>query len=197
MHSKPNHLAMDMWEALNGDPTIDAFCITTNGFVKKNGCAVMGRGIAKQAKERFHGIEYSLGRLLLKGVRTQIIPHIDNFYQHPPIISLPVKPAFGICNADKSNVVPHMRKSQREYLKVPGWAMVADLDLIARSLNELVSLCDRHSLENIILPRPGCGAGELSFDKVKPLVDEILDDRFTVCTYPKVLEYLNKVGKTI
>lgn len=27
--------------------------ITTNGFVKKNGCAVMGRGVAKQAVTKY------------------------------------------------------------------------------------------------------------------------------------------------
>ncbi len=39
-------------------------CITTNGFVKKNGEAVMGRGCAKEAKLRFPGIAGYLGDLL-------------------------------------------------------------------------------------------------------------------------------------
>ena len=29
----------------------DAFCITTNGFIKKDGTCVMGRGCAKQAAD--------------------------------------------------------------------------------------------------------------------------------------------------
>lgn len=40
---------------------MEAVCITTNGIVKKNGCAVMGAGIAKQASIRFHGLARNLG----------------------------------------------------------------------------------------------------------------------------------------
>lgn len=35
--------------------------IPTNGYVTKAGDAVMGRGVALQAKERFHGLEGILG----------------------------------------------------------------------------------------------------------------------------------------
>lgn len=39
-------------------------CITTNGTVKANGEAVMGRGCAAEAKERFKGIARELGGLI-------------------------------------------------------------------------------------------------------------------------------------
>ena len=42
----------------------EAVCITTNGIVKKNGCAVMGAGIAKQANMSFNGLARDLGALL-------------------------------------------------------------------------------------------------------------------------------------
>lgn len=38
--------------------------ITTNGFVKRNGHAVMGRGCAKEAAERYAGLTKKLGRVL-------------------------------------------------------------------------------------------------------------------------------------
>lgn len=38
--------------------------VTTNGFVKNNGEAVMGRGIAQQCKRTYPGIEFKLGELL-------------------------------------------------------------------------------------------------------------------------------------
>jgi hypothetical protein len=38
--------------------------ITTNGFVKRNGCAVMGRGCAREAAQRYPGIDQTLGSLL-------------------------------------------------------------------------------------------------------------------------------------
>jgi len=36
-------------------------CITTNGFVKKNGECVMGRGCAKEARDKFPGFSKELG----------------------------------------------------------------------------------------------------------------------------------------
>lgn len=58
--------------------------ITTNGFVKSSGAAVMGRGIALQAKNKYSGIEYLLG---------QMITDSGNIVQKilPDIISFPVK----------------------------------------------------------------------------------------------------------
>ena len=41
--------------------TPDIICITTNGFVKKDGCAVMGRGCAQEAKNRYPNINKLLG----------------------------------------------------------------------------------------------------------------------------------------
>lgn len=38
--------------------------ITTNGFVTKDGRAVMGRGCALEAKTKFEGIDFALGRLI-------------------------------------------------------------------------------------------------------------------------------------
>jgi len=34
----------------------------------------------------------------------------------------------------------------------------------------------------IFLPRPGCGAGELEWKDVKPLL-EVLPDKYFVCTF--------------
>ena len=35
-----------------------AVCVTTNGEIRVNGCAVMGKGIALEAKQRFNGMNY-------------------------------------------------------------------------------------------------------------------------------------------
>lgn len=40
-----NEVVGNMWAI-----PADAYCITTNGFVKKNGEAVMGAGCAKEAR---------------------------------------------------------------------------------------------------------------------------------------------------
>lgn len=44
----------------------DVLCITTNGTLRKNGAAVMGKGCALEAKKRWPGIDDILGRLLLE-----------------------------------------------------------------------------------------------------------------------------------
>ena len=54
----------DIWAfAQNKDAYI---VITTNGVVKKNGEAVMGAGLARQARDKYPGIAYGLGQALVK-----------------------------------------------------------------------------------------------------------------------------------
>lgn len=58
--------------------------ITTNGIVTKDGNAVMGRGVALQAKQKYPGIEKKLGILInVEGNRLHVLPH--------GLISFPVK----------------------------------------------------------------------------------------------------------
>lgn len=49
---------VDLWDLHDQGKTI---CITTNGFVKKDGKAVMGRGCAKEALNRYPNIDKILG----------------------------------------------------------------------------------------------------------------------------------------
>lgn len=52
-----------MKEAIGNIWNMDAYykCITTNGTVKSNGRAVMGRGIALQARDKFPELDKALG----------------------------------------------------------------------------------------------------------------------------------------
>jgi len=59
--------------------------ITTNGTVKKNGEAVMGKGIALQARLRFPELPRRLGRLL------DIYGNIPNIFRDLRVISFPTK----------------------------------------------------------------------------------------------------------
>jgi O-acetyl-ADP-ribose deacetylase (regulator of RNase III) len=43
----------------------DAICITTNGIVGANGCLIMGKGIALDAKKEFPNIDRLLGQWVL------------------------------------------------------------------------------------------------------------------------------------
>jgi hypothetical protein len=57
-----------------------------------------------------------------------------------------------------------------------------ELRLIRRSALELRQLADREGWPLIVVPRPGCGGGGLSWQEVRPLLADLLDDRFLVIT---------------
>jgi hypothetical protein len=136
----------DLWAQV-----CDARCITTNGTVTNAGRGVMGRGVARQAKDRYPGIELHLGRMVRRfGNHTQLL--VDE-PDGVPLIALPVK---------------------------HNWPDKADLLLIKRSMTELVTLTDTRGWQVVVLPRPGCGNGKLHWDQVERLITPLLDDRFLV-----------------
>ena len=57
-------VAGDIWDFHNQGHWI---VITTNGSVRKDGCAVMGRGVAKQAAERFPSLPREVGKRIQQG----------------------------------------------------------------------------------------------------------------------------------
>lgn len=163
----------NLWDHYdNGVP----ICITTNGYVKKNGCAVMGRGIALQATKKFPGISKKLGDIL--GGPTRIMQHSQLSVVEivPLVIAFPAKPTWGLLE----NVMPHLRGKFKQG-EVPGWAVHADLDIIEGSLVMLGWLTQG----KVVLPRPGCGAGGLDWEtQVKPLCEKH-GDWLEVITWPK------------
>ncbi len=166
-------LVQDIWDGYEMQrPHLYAICITTNGFVKRDGRAVMGRGVAAQATVHIPGIEWDLGNALLHdGNKVRLLV--------PGVIAFPVKPVSGI--SDGQNVV---KSQQARYIRgatVPGWAMKASLEIIERSLRELEELQGWERWTRVYLPRPGCGAGELDWETVKPLC-ESYGDWLTVVT---------------
>lgn len=125
--------------------------ITTNGFVKRNGEAVMGRGCAAEAKQRYPSLPVLLGRLLSAYGNRCFLMTLPDIGE---LITFPVK---------------------------HNWYEVADSVLIERSAKQLVAIADNWGFEEIWLPRPGCGNGKLSWEHVvKPLLEPILDDRFII-----------------
>ena len=133
----------------------DAICVTTNGFVKKNGRAVMGAGVALQARKIFKGLDLDLGRLIKKnGNIVQIIRSETIYNKRLPVVSFPVK---------------------------HNWWEKADLELIRKSLEQLQVLTDFNQWSKVILPRPGCMNGKLSWlREVKPLLESVIDDRIYI-----------------
>lgn len=54
----------NIWDFYVEDP-LNYICITTNGFVKKNGECVMGRGCAQQCRDRFPEFAKELGKSIV------------------------------------------------------------------------------------------------------------------------------------
>ena len=133
----------------------DAICVTTNGVVKKNGSAVMGAGNALQARKIFKGLDLDLGRLIKKnGNIVQIIRFEMIHGKKIPIVSFPVK---------------------------HNWWEKADLELIRKSLDQLSAEIKFNQWKKVILPRPGCMNGKLSWlTEVKPLLELFMDDQIYV-----------------
>lgn len=153
----------------------DAVVITTNGFVKKNGEAVMGRGIALEAVEAYPEFPARLGSILKQYGNIVWLFNFDQWSSSREadyedlIFTFPVKPEYG----------PNGEM---------GWKVKADLKLIIRSAKQLVKFVDEFSMKKILMPRPGCGNGGLKWEDVKPVIEPYLDDRFTVMTNdPRIL----------
>lgn len=146
----------------------DAICILTNGIVKSNGDAVMGKGIALEAAQRFPTLPARLGK------------YIKEDGNH-------VFDVVGPCEAGDNAI-----GSTQWIFSFPTkhhWRDKADPLLIARSCIELMErLNDLGSynigFDTVLLPRPGCGAGGLDWQKeVKPIVEANTDDRIVVVSF--------------
>ena len=73
----------DIWKFHDAGEWI---CVTTNGFIKANGRAVMGRGTALQCVQRYKGAS------LLLGIAIRSHGNVTNiFMEHEKIIAFPVK----------------------------------------------------------------------------------------------------------
>lgn len=132
--------------------------IPTNIGFKKDGANVMGAGLAKQARERVGHLDRWYG-MLCKACREHTPVCV---FPDAPLILFPVKPF----NAKH----PHL-----------SWKQDADPRLIERSLKQLGSMTIR---KPVAIPAVGCGNGNLSHTMIVPVMEQILDDRFTYVEYP-------------
>lgn len=152
-------------------------CIPCNGYVTKprkkkgekrerTGKAVMGRGVAKQAATRWPDLLTELGyNLTVWGNRVMFIRH--------RVLAFPTKGRGGISNG--TNIVKHLRHRYPPGRPCPGWAMRSTLERIAISLFELRTLHKLCGLGDVYLPRPGCGAGGLTWRVVEPVCKQMED----------------------
>lgn len=131
----------------------DLRVITTNPAINARNQAVMGRGCALEAKRRIPGLEYRFAGLLRE--HGNRVMRLAR-YRGADLASFPVK---------------------------HHWKEEADPELIRSSARQLAALADKFGYNNVVLPRPGCGNGRLSWREVHPVLAQILDGRFTAVTF--------------
>jgi hypothetical protein len=151
----------DLWK-LAVEHGVDAVVITTNGFRKSDGSCVMGRGCALEAKTRWPELPARLGEYLRQYGNRCFRFRLDGFA--PDLVTMPVKPERG----------PDGK---------PGFSAKAELPLILESARQLVEMAEKFGWTQILIPRPGCGYGALSWDEVGPALGLLLDDRFTAVSF--------------
>jgi len=119
--------------------------VTTNGTVRSDGHLVMGRGCALEAKQRIFGLSKGLGSVVLRS-GNKIYPYREN--KKIRLLTFPVK---------------------------HNWWETADLKLIKKSASDLRRIVLANPHTTFVLPRPGCGNGELKWETVKKVIEQILD----------------------
>lgn len=147
----------DLWKYARENGT-DAICVLTNMTVSKSRL-IMGGGQAREARELFPALPSLWGEEYERRQRDGIMLGLivfDPMPSTPALVSFPTK--------------YHPSDS-------------SDLALISQSARELVHAADEKQWENVLLGRPGCGLGGLKWEEdVKPLLETLFDDRFTVIT---------------
>ena len=129
----------------------EAVCITTNGIIKRDGNAVMGAGIAKEANLRFH-------------VSQELASHLRKNGNTPCLFS-----ATGLC---QSKLISFPTKEH--------WKDDSSLVLIELSAKRLVQLVNQNNIKTCYLTPPGCGCGRLDWNTVQPILEKYFDDRFVI-----------------
>lgn len=128
--------------------------ITTNTQVKNNGEAVLGKGIALEANNRFRWLADDYGYFLTYTKGDKSDPFFD--YERK-LVLFPTK---------------------------IHWRDDSSLDLIGKNCKILVNRIFELDLENnqtsVYLPALGCGNGNLDWNDVEKVISPILPDNFIV-----------------
>jgi hypothetical protein len=157
----------DIWNTID---SVDILCITTNLCTNSKGEAIMGRGIAAEAKARYPDCAQVLGTLLLQGNNQPCKIAQDG---RTEIWSFPTKNKI----SPYEELLPRY-KNKNTQGTFPGWMGKSSLERIALSASQL-----RTTTKNkiVALPKPGCGNGGLNWEDVKQVLDRILpEDRFLI-----------------
>lgn len=135
--------------------TFDAIVVTTNTTLRTNNELVMGAGIAKDFRDKFSNLSHSLGYMIKR--RKECGLTLDD------IIVTRVNDIYIVAFPTKND-----------------WKLPSSLDLIEKNLQQLKFISEIFMWENVLMTRPGCGLGALSWNDVKPVCEKYLNNNFTI-----------------
>ena len=137
----------------------------------KRGRAIMGTGVALQAAQRFPHLREVWGRSCREAARSSRAEDVNHaslvrFDAASRCVLFPTKPL--------DAVKPAL-----------SWRLPADLNLVEQSAITLDAVRsglreDGVYIERVALPLVGCGAGGLAREQVLPILEQHLDDNFTL-----------------
>jgi O-acetyl-ADP-ribose deacetylase (regulator of RNase III) len=164
-------LKADLFELIYQND-IDAICITTNGQYTMQGLAAMGGGCAGVCARRWPQTAKKLGKML-KTIGTNV----------PFVI--------GALDIDGNYLEPNREMIRNKQFKCLIFSFPtinnlmdgANLQLVKQSATILKDYVEQFGLKGIVCPRMGVGIGGLRWADVKPEVENILDDRFTIVSF--------------
>jgi hypothetical protein len=160
-----------MWKAFD---EVGLFLLTTNSTIKRNGALVMGRGIARQARDRFPGLDAALGKQILSvcgNPSTLLRPDPSNLLRTG-------QGQYGLL------VSPRWPKAKLGAFQVKRhYSQPASLELIQCSTSALCTWCIEHPTATVAVNFPGIGNGRLHRKDVLPIVMQ-LPDQVSIWEYP-------------
>jgi hypothetical protein len=137
---------------------LDWVVIPTSISWRRDGTAVLGRGLAKQAAERWPNLPIDYGEQCMRhGAATPVLAHRPRGLNPRNLILFPVKPL----NAAQPQL---------------SWQQPADLELIQRSLKQLQAMIPELSGGCIYISDVGCGNGQLPLAVVRPHIEQAFKD---------------------
>ncbi len=161
----------DLFETIYEDD-VDAICITTNGQYTMQGMAAMGGGCAGICARRWPETAWRLGKLL------------KTFGSNIPFV-------IGALDENGEYLEPTKEMITNKQFKclifsfptINNLINGSNIQLIKQSATVLKDYVDQFGLKGVVVPRPGVGIGGLSWKDVKPEIENILDDRFTIVSF--------------
>ena len=137
----------DMWSEFGTPNTL--FVFTANSVVKKNGCLVMGRGIAQAVRDRLVGIDAAFGKM----VQMQRVPD-----------------EFGLL------IISYNGKKIGAFQVKTHYSEAASPVLIKNAANKLAVWANDHPDITVNVNYPGIGCGRLPEEVVQPILAALPDN---------------------